>query len=58
MKLHLSAYNPPIATPSDVNIGLQCVRLPKCCPQELNVHFIVETRMSFIVGELSIQLYD
>ena len=54
MELHLSAYNFPIPTPSYVNIGLQSIRLSKCGPKKLNVHFIMEPRVCFIVGKLQL----
>nr|AFK48187.1 unknown [Lotus japonicus] len=52
VELHLSAYNFPVTTPSYINIGLQSIRLSKCSPQKLNVHFIMETRMRFIVRKI------
>lgn len=49
MKLHFSPNYSPVPTSSDVNVGLQSVRLPKCCPKKFYVHFIMEPRVSFVV---------
>ena len=52
MELHLSPNYPPIATSPDVNVRLQRVRLPKRSPKELDIHLIMEPRMSFVVRKL------
>lgn len=52
MELHLSAYDPAVAAPSDVHIGLQRVGLPERCSQELYVHLVVEPWMSLAVRKL------
>lgn len=52
MELHLSPNYPPIATSPDVNVRLQRVRLPKRSPKELDIHLIMEPRMSFVVRKI------
>lgn len=56
MKLHFSPYYRAIPTSSNINICLQCIRFPKRCPQEFNVHLIVEPGVSFAVRELQTQV--
>ncbi|RRT50595.1 hypothetical protein B296_00051656 [Ensete ventricosum] len=52
---HLPANDPAVSASPDVHIGLQSVWLTGDCAQELDIHLVMEPRVSLIVRQLQIE---